>query len=152
MAILKWNGYMVPVLETLSDGREWSRRDLIDEVAASSGVTDDEKLETISSGQLLYSNRIGWAMSYLKKAGAVHSPARARFRVTDFGRDLLGRNPQGLTEKDLIREAGEKRMHSTWKSLNEATGSHQAGQRMKDTEDELDPLEEVDHGVKSNNA
>ena len=103
MAVERWEAYMISVLDALNvNGAELRRRELIEITASYAGITDEERLETIASGQSRFENRVGWALTFLKKANAITSPARARFQITDFGRDLLARYPEGMTEKQLL--------------------------------------------------
>jgi len=46
---------------------------------------------------------VGWARTYLKKAGLLTSPKRARFRITDDGLSLLKENPDEITASFLMR-------------------------------------------------
>lgn len=157
MAILKWHGYMVPVLHVLaSNGEVFKRSVLIEEAAVRVGITDEERLETIPSGQPLYENRVGWALTFLKKANAIISPARARFQITDFGRDLLARYPEGMTEKQLRAEIAGTEAELTWRGPSQ--GSKAVHKPVADkprvlpeAESELDPLEQVETGVSRNN-
>ena len=157
MAILKWHGYMVPVLHVLaSNGEVFKRSVLIEEAAVRVGITDEERLETIPSGQPLYENRVGWALTFLKKANAIISPARARFQITDFGRDLLARYPEGMTEKQLRAEIAGTEAELTWrgpsqgsKAVHKANADKQSD--LPEAESELDPLEQVETGVSRNN-
>lgn len=68
MAIRTWDGYLTPVLEELQDGDVVVRRDLIEQVAEQTGITDKDRLEYINSGQALYVSRISWAITYLHRA------------------------------------------------------------------------------------
>ena len=80
MAVERWEAYLISVLEALNaNGAELRRRELIEITASYAGITDDERLETIASGQSRFENRVGWALTFLKKANAITSPARARF-------------------------------------------------------------------------
>ncbi|WP_293769383.1 restriction endonuclease [uncultured Corynebacterium sp.] len=153
MAILKWDGYMIPVLTVLSrDGAVWKRGPLIEEAAKYVGITDEERLEVIPSGQELYANRIGWSFSYLKKAGAIMSPSRAHFQITPEGRELLSRYPEGITEKQLRQEVIGTEAGTTWQAVSKAAGEAGIGkQGVLDTEDsELDPIEQIETGVARN--
>lgn len=42
-----------------------------------------------SGKQSVFSNRIGWCRTYLKKAGLIDSPSRAHFIITDEGKRIL---------------------------------------------------------------
>ncbi len=64
-----------------------------------------ERLANLS--HLRYRHRSGWALSMLKAAGYVDSPARGIWQITDRGRDLLARYPEGFDEETgrrIIRE------------------------------------------------
>jgi restriction system protein len=46
---------------------------------------------------------VGWARTYLKKAGLLTSPKRAHFRISDKGLSLLKEKPNEITSKFLTR-------------------------------------------------
>ena len=92
---------MSPVLQVLSDGEVYTPREVIDAAAARMGVTAEQKAIQISSGQEQWMNRGNGALSYLTRAGASERPARGQHRITDIGRTLLARFPDGFTEPGL---------------------------------------------------
>lgn len=96
-----WSGFLAPVLEVLSDGGIWRKRDLHAAVANHVGLTAEQRAEVLSSGQSRADNRIGWALSGLNRAELVSKPARAVFAITEAGRELLAAHPDGLDEKIL---------------------------------------------------
>ncbi len=84
---------MLPLLKLVADGQEYKYRDLIEKLGAEFHVTDEERKELLASGnQPIFDNRVGWAKTYLKKAGLLDSPKRANFVITDLGRQTLARN------------------------------------------------------------
>lgn len=157
MAIERWEAYMISVLEALNaNGAELRRRELIEITASYAGITDEERLETIASGQSRFENRVGWALTFLKKANAITSPARARFQITDFGRDLLARYPEGMTEKQLLGEIAGTEAALTWRGRNPGNkaGDEVSADKqsvLPEAESELDPVEQVETGVSRNN-
>jgi restriction system protein len=96
-----WQDFMIPVLRVLSDGVARKRRELINAVLEEVGMTDEQRAVLLNSGQSKVENRVGWAMSDLTTATAIHRPVRATFQITDVGRDLLARYPNGLNRPDL---------------------------------------------------
>ncbi|MCE2928657.1 MAG: winged helix-turn-helix domain-containing protein, partial [Candidatus Caenarcaniphilales bacterium] len=76
MAIPNYEAMMLPLLNALQDGNEHNFNDVVDNIAQSLNLSDAEKEEKISSGQNTLKNRIGWARTYLKKAGLVKDPKR----------------------------------------------------------------------------
>ncbi len=84
---------MLPLLKLVADGQEHKYRDLIEKLGAEFHVTDEERKELLASGnQPIFDNRVGWAKTYLKKAGLLDSPKRATFVITDLGRQTLAKN------------------------------------------------------------
>jgi restriction system protein len=138
-----WEGFCVPVLTVLSDGATRTLRELRREVADLVGLTTEQRAETLASGQLRADNRIGWAASYLNRVDALHRPSRGRYEITDFGRDLLSRNPTGITERDLKAVAKEGDEWWTGRSAGDGPGPSPVG----DSETVLDPTEQVEQGV-----
>ena len=101
-----WEAFMGPTLSVLSDGVHRSRRELGPEVAQKIGLSDSQIRDVLASGQLVYQNRIGWGLSFLSNVGALSRPQRGVYTITDSGRMLLERFPNGISERD-IRELGE---------------------------------------------
>ncbi len=93
---------MLPLLRLVSDGLEHKYRDLIENLATEFHVTDDERKELLASGnQPIFDNRVGWAKTYLKKAGLLDSPKRATFVITDIGLQTLKKNLDRIDAKYL---------------------------------------------------
>jgi restriction system protein len=90
MAVPDYQSFMRPLLEVTFDQNDWRTSDLKDAVADHVGLTEDDRAELLPSGkQLTYANRIGWAKTYLTKAGLLESPKRGWVRITDQGLDAL---------------------------------------------------------------
>ena len=97
-----YQSLMLPILKLVADGQEYKYRDLIESLANEFQVTDDERKELLASGnQAVFDNRVGWAKTYLKKAGLLDSPKRAAFVITDLGRRTLAKNPDRIDAKYL---------------------------------------------------
>ena len=93
---------MLPLLKLVSDGQEHKYRDIIENLATEFEVTEAERKELLASGnQAIFDNRVGWAKTYLKKAGLLDSPRRATFVITDIGRQTLSKNPDRIDAKYL---------------------------------------------------
>src|SRR5438132_9420400 len=95
---------MRPLLELASEGQEHSLGEARERLAASFKLTDEEKAALLPSGrQSIFANRVAWAKVYLGQAGALDTPRRGYFRITDRGRELLKNVPDRITIKDLAR-------------------------------------------------
>lgn len=103
---------MLPLLEILRDGTGKITSEIREGIISHFNISEVEQLEKIPSGkQLLYYNRIAWAISYLKMADLVTSPERSTYKITKTGLDLLAKNPEKITIKILKQFPGfnEKR-------------------------------------------
>jgi restriction system protein len=90
MAIPDYQSFMKPLLEFASDRCEHSTQEAYDELAKTVGLSDEEKEQLLPSGrQQTYKNRIGWARTYLTKAGLLSNTRRGHFEITDRGMDEL---------------------------------------------------------------
>lgn len=94
MAIPDYQSIMLPLLKFTSDEKEHSLRETIEALADEFNLTDEERKELLPSGQqAAFDNRVGWARTYLKKAGLLESTKRGYFQVTERGLEVLGQNP-----------------------------------------------------------
>lgn len=60
-------------------------------------LTSEEREQPLPSGmQPVFVNRVGWARTYLVKAGLLQSPRRGYFRITERGRSVLAKPPARL--------------------------------------------------------
>jgi restriction system protein len=98
---------MLPLLEGIADGKEHDLRELRGPIAQKFGLTEGDLTELLPSGkQSVYLNRLGWAKTYLLKAGVIESPARSRVRLTKRGLDVLAKKPAAIT-KQFLRQFPE---------------------------------------------
>jgi restriction system protein len=95
---------MLPLLNLAADGKEHRLRAAIEELADHFNLTDDERKELLPSGsQATFDNRVGWARTYMKKAGLLESPRRGYFQITDQGIQALEQKPEMINVKFLER-------------------------------------------------
>lgn len=142
-AMPAWSGFLTPVLEVLTDGQIWRRRDLHTVVEDHVGLTAEQRAEVLPSGKGRADNRIGWALSGLYRAKLIDKPARATFVITDAGRALLAAHPAGITEK-ILKALPEYRDYTPARP-NSSDGDTVAATEAAD--DVVDPLEQIERGV-----
>lgn len=95
---------MLPLLKMLGDGQEHSLQEADDYLSEQFKLTDDERRELLPSGQQpVFRNRLGWARTYLKKAGLLSTPKRAHFKITERGLELLKEKPSEISAQFLTR-------------------------------------------------
>src|SRR5438067_2065408 len=97
MAIPDYQTLMLPLLQIAGDGKEYRFREAVEQLAQQFAVTDDERAEMLPSGTApVFDNRAGWARTYLKQAGLLHSPKRGVLQITDRGTALLVTKPSRI--------------------------------------------------------
>lgn len=102
MAVPDFQTWFSPLLEQVADGEDHRLSDLYEQLADQLNLSEQDRRERLPSGkQLTYRNRIGWARTYLKKAGLVDSPGRGLCRITDRGRSVLANPPDRLNVRFL---------------------------------------------------
>jgi restriction system protein len=102
MPIPDYQAIMLPLLEFVGDKQEHSLREAINYLAKKFNLTEEEKQELLPSGkQSTFDNRVGWARTYLKKAGLITSPRRSYFIITSRGITVLENNPKIVNVKFL---------------------------------------------------
>ena len=88
---------MLPILRLAGDGRGHRFGHAVETLATEFAITDEERAELLPSGTApLFDNRVGWARTYLKQAGLLHSAKRGVFQITERGRQLLGKQPKEI--------------------------------------------------------
>jgi restriction system protein len=102
MPIPDYQAFMLPLLRLASDGKDHKKSEVVKDLAEQFNLTKQDKEALLPSGsQLVYVNRIGWAATYLKKAGLLSAPKRAVYQITERGRALLATNPKEVRTKTL---------------------------------------------------
>ena len=88
---------MLPLLKLSADGQEHSLREAIRSLAEEFQLSPDERSELLPSRrQPTFDNRVGWARTYMKKAGLLESTRRGHFRITDRGQEIFSDAPERL--------------------------------------------------------
>lgn len=104
MSIPDYQSCMLPLLRFASDGLEHQPKEAAQKLAIEFQLSDEEISEFLPSGQQpVFINRIGWARTYLKKAGLLRNPRRGYFQITDRGLATVRENLAQVNVKYLER-------------------------------------------------
>jgi restriction system protein len=104
MAIPDYQTLMLPLLKYAAQKKQITLRDCEEHLSTLFDLTTEERTTMLPSGnQQIMTNRVGWARTYLKKAGLLNSPKRGLFEISQRGRDLLEENPNIINVKLLKR-------------------------------------------------
>jgi len=107
MAIPDYQSVMLPLMNRLADGTTYLFKDIVELLGKDYKLTEDELNELLPSGQsFLFANRVGWARTYLKKAGLIDSPKRGAIAITNRGREVLKKKPAKI-DNQLLKQFPE---------------------------------------------
>ena len=102
MPVPDFQTIMLPLLHCFSDGQEHSIQDLMNILAERFSLSEDELKTLLPSGkQTIFYNRVGWARTYLTKAGLLEMSRRSYYRITERGKQVLARNPSRIDMRFL---------------------------------------------------
>ena len=133
MSVPKYFEMHKPILQFLSDQKTHTLKEIKQYVAKEFKLTEGDMEEMLPSGrQTYFSNRVGWARTYLKKAGLIDSPAKASFRITTEGQAVLVENPPVIDNHFLSRY--ESFREFTRPTMSEDTQAQENGQNENDSE------------------
>ena len=125
MAVPGFQTWFTPFLKALSDGQVHLITDLYQELADQMKLTPEDKKELLPSGkQQTYKNRIGWARTYLSKAGLVEVPNRGECRITSEGLSVLSNSKEDIDVKYLKRYPTFLSFHQVSKTSTQEDASN----------------------------
>lgn len=103
MAVPDYQSLMLPLLRFAAEkGGELSTTEAVEVLAKELGLTDEDLKEMLPSGtQATFVNRVGWAATYMKKAGLLEGTRRGYYRITQRGEDLIQTQPKAINVKLL---------------------------------------------------
>ena len=95
MPIPDYQSIMLPLLKYAGDRQEHSSRKTVEVRAKEFNLTEQERREILPSGlQSIFNNRVGWARTYMSKAGLLELTKRGFFKITSRGIEVLKQKPQ----------------------------------------------------------
>lgn len=102
MAIPDYQTLMLPLLKSFSDSTEKTLHEVTPSLAREFSLSSQELDALLPSGaQTVFYNRIGWARTYLKKAGLLEIPKRGVCKITPAGLKVLEKQPNRIDTKFL---------------------------------------------------
>ena len=104
MAVPEFQTFMLPLLRLAADDQEHTVPEAKQRLADEMGLGEEDRTELVPSGRKTrLQDRVAWAKTYMQAAGLVEAPARARFKITAEGHQLLTENPPRIDVNLLKR-------------------------------------------------
>lgn len=144
MAVPGFRYFLRPVLELVAEKREVlnARNSLIVPVKEKMGLSDQDAAERLDSGGNRLANRVGWALTYLTKAGLVEFPKRGQVRITAEGFKFLAAHSGDIEWKDLNEYPGYRAFcNASTRDVPRDSGDNVVL-------DEIDPEEKINIGFR----
>ncbi|NQV77203.1 MAG: restriction endonuclease [Lutibacter sp.] len=126
--------YYLAILQSLSNKQEFRTRELVEILSNQFQLSEENKLELLPSGkQPIMDNRVGWAKTYLLKAGLLISEQRGFVKISDKGLEVLKKNPEKINIKflekfpefiefrSIKKETSNESIETTKEEINNAT-------------------------------
>ncbi len=145
MGIPDYQAIMGPLLRQTSDRKEHPFPDIVEALAGEFKLSDAERRELLpSGGQFVFNNRVGWARTYMKKAGLLSAPRRGVVQITDRGVQVLQEHSTRVDNK-ILRQFPEflefQAVKATEPDPSELKDGHGAA-----PSEQLDPQENLEAG------
>lgn len=106
MAIPDFQTLMLPLLEFVADGSEFTIAGCRDVLADRYNMTEEERNQRLPSGAAnTFYNRLAWAKTYLERAGLLVKVKRGVFKISESGSELLKNPPPKIDTLYLQRFA-----------------------------------------------
>lgn len=139
MTVPNFQEFFRPVLQHYSDQKEHASKDVRASIAKEMGLSDADLQELLPSGkQTVLTNRVAWAIVYLKKALLLESSARGYYKITPAGLEFLKQHTEAFKISALNSIPAFKEFHQGKKKEKQQP-------EMEPTDDET-PEETIQRG------
>jgi len=92
----------------MADGLEHSSEEIRERVRVQFDIVPHELLQKLKNGTPVFHNRVAWALAHLNMgrgplghSEAIEKVRKEVYKITEYGKTILERNPSALTIKDL---------------------------------------------------
>jgi restriction system protein len=130
------------VLATLKENGMMHRRENMESVAKSEGLSPEDMMMKTPRGTSIFRSRVHWAQAFLAQAGAVSRPQRGYLKITERGLKLLEENPQGFKTKKFHEFPDYA---NAWGGRNSIDA--QGNDVVEGTDSEITPQERIESAV-----
>ena len=137
MSVPGYQEFMFPILKCLYDGKQYHKKKICEKMIEVFNLTQEQLDERLpSQAEPTYINRVGWAITYMKKAGLIDSPSRACYVITNEGKKLVDNNVTNLNTKYL-------RSYPSFVEFQKTSHDNNSKETVDVTRDEETPYEKI---------
>ena len=138
MAVPKYYEFMPAIINYLSDGEIHTSKEIIAYCSDVFHLTDVEINQLLSSGQNMLYSRVGWANTYLKKAGLIDSPKKAHFCLTETRKAAYQKGADCVTLKYLDQFDSFKQFRKRSSKQNESDGQQISSENAESPQEQIE--------------
>ena len=144
MAVPKYNEFMKPLLIALKDEKQHPLKEIHPVLAEYFHLTKEDLSAVLPSGKgNVFKDRVGWAKTYLRKAGLIDLPKKATLVITKRGKAVLKENPIDIDNKYLLKFPEFKAFYNK-SSKNEDNPNDPVDDKEKPIIDDMTPDEQME--------
>ncbi len=133
---------MLPLLQVMGNGQEMTTNQMRSAVAELLSLSSEALSLLLPSGtQTVFSNRVGWARTYLFKAGLIQRPRRATYSISESGKKVL-LNPPASIDEEFLSSFDDFKQFIDKPQINKEKPVVSEGEK------KLTPDEQIESGIK----
>lgn len=137
-----WPFFIRPTLEALEGKQLQTRQEILSFVKANCRLSQEALEATISSGQTVLANRLGWAISTLVKSNWISRPSKGVYRITTEGQKWLEAN----RTTDLTYSDANKIFKRYWQQKSSKNVTETPQQPLSSHSDQT-PIESIENSI-----
>lgn len=139
---------MLPLILSFNNEEVLTSKELRNRMIKHFNINEDEQKQTTPSGkQLLYYNRIAWAITYLKMAELIESVERGHYKLSSFGAEIQKNPPEKINIAFLKKFPNFERNRNPGKSDIENKGTIDKNSVDNQEDEQVTPDEMIEIGI-----
>lgn len=143
--MLKFNEFFSPIMDCLSDGKCHAAKEIREFCFRKLNISEEEKQQLLPSGIPILNNRIGWALTYLKKAGLIEYPQRGVYHISSRGKEAIKNGTANITLEYL-------RQFKEFEDFHNTNRSKEKSENISDIINDESPNEQIEKAISKLNS
>lgn len=143
--MLKFNEFFSPIMDCISDGKCHAAKEIREFCFRKLNISGEEKQQLLPSGIPILNNRIGWALTYLKKAGLIEYPQRGVYHISSRGKDAIKNGTANITLEYL-------RQFKEFEDFHNTNRSKEKSENISDIINDESPNEQIEKAISKLNS
>lgn len=145
MSIPKYTECFSPIMDYLSDGEIHTSKEIREFCCVKLNIPEEEKQQLLPSGVPFVNNRVGWALTYLKKACLIEYPQRGVYHITSRGKESIKNGTEHITLEYL-------QQFKEFNAFINANKSKEKSENISDIINDESPNEQIEKAISKLNS